>query len=194
MGGWEIAISFFPGRSLYSLCSCRRYCPYCYYCCFCLCCVGASSLYIYRLSSAILAAAVLLLYYADAAETLLFFHRSLSWNHTSPTTLFSDISSAKLQTILTFLYFGLLLTKFCVFSKIIASSPGEGGGNRRFSLVPFSLPPRSVSRLLYVADLPSFPDPLPRQPEAHSEAAFHGCSYHYSTSLHPIWSLAPSVY
>ena len=60
-----------PVRPLYPLCS--RASPCCYYCCFCLCFVGTSSFYLNRLSCPILAAAVLLLYHADAAETLLSF-------------------------------------------------------------------------------------------------------------------------
>ena len=62
------------------------------YCCFCLYCVGTPSSYLCRLSCPILAAAVLLLYCADAAETLAikieniwaFFHHSFFWNHPPP--------------------------------------------------------------------------------------------------------------
>ena len=72
---------------------------YCYYCCFCLCSVGTSSFYLYRLSCPILAAAVLLLlYYADAAVTLLCFHHSFPWEHPPLTTRFSDISCPFRQT------------------------------------------------------------------------------------------------
>ena len=107
-----------PVRPFYPLCSRRRSFPYCYYCCscccFCLCCVGTSSFFLYRLSCPILDAAVLLLYYADAAETPIF----PSIFQLEPPTRFSDISflpllpvlpfrSAKLPTAVpTFLHFG----------------------------------------------------------------------------------------
>ena len=67
MGGWEIAIGVPPPLwPLYPLRSSRQSSPYFYYCC-----VGTFSFYPHRLSCPILAAAVLLLDCADAAEALL---------------------------------------------------------------------------------------------------------------------------
>ena len=87
--------------------------PYCYCCC-CRCCVGATSLYLYRLLCSILAARVLLLRYVVAAGVLLFFPPFLPPEPSLLYYRFSGISSfsAKLETVPTFLHFGLLLTKY----------------------------------------------------------------------------------
>ena len=62
-----------PVQPFDPLCPCRRPSPYCNYCRYYPSWVSTFSFYIYRLSCPILAAAVLLLYHADAAEILLLF-------------------------------------------------------------------------------------------------------------------------
>ena len=54
---------------------------------------------------------------------------------------FLPFRSAKLRIVPTFLHFGLLFTKICVYINMMAFSPGEGGGKWRLSLAPFPLPP-----------------------------------------------------
>ena len=91
-----------PVLALCPLRSCRRSSPCCCCSCCCLCCVGTSSFYLYRLSCPILAAAVLL-YYADAAKTLIF-SVILSPGTTLLGSPIFPFRSAQLHTVPTFLH------------------------------------------------------------------------------------------
>ena len=73
------------------------------------------------------------------------------------------LCSAKLQTVPTFLQFGLLFTNIYVVMNIMVFPTGEGGRGwkRAALLVPCSLPPSPfpcfLSWLLYMVDLPPTP-------------------------------------
>ena len=109
------------------------------------------------------------------------------------------LCSAKLQTVPTFLHFGLLFTTICVFIKIMFPA-GEGRGvcaetdgspSSRF-LAPLPVP-RSLSRLLFAADLPPTPtDNLNDQKPTRKPRSTPALTLFYPRPS-PTSSLAPAV-